>query len=166
MKRKTVRLSNRDIEILSMLSNGDTYKEICSYYGISAQALAVTCYYLRKRTGIQETRDQEECKAFFSQLDPQRVADALNPARPQIKLVTHCQLEVFRLLAKGRTYAQIAETLGTTSQSVQNLASRGAKRAGIIRAGWSRTRRIREWLARYHGTEPALPADPMEDPMF
>lgn len=97
-------------------------------------------------------------------LDKQIVADALNPAfKTTSKQLTYNQLEVFRLLAMGRTYPQIAAFLGVLPQSVQNLASRACKRAGITHGGWNRTRYIKEWLAKYDGK---APADPMDDPMF
>lgn len=169
MKQKKPRLSIRDIQILSMLSNGDTYQEITSYFGISLSALYMAVSNLRKKTGIQQTRDQEECRQYLATLPLQTVADALNPVTRSstTKPLTSAQLEVFRLLSMGRTYPQIAAFLGITAQSVQNLACRGAKRAGIVHAGWNRNRFIKEWLKKYDETSPARrPRDPMEDPMF
>lgn len=169
MKPKIPRLSHRDIEILSMLADGVSYSEIESYFGLLPSALHAACYYLRKKTGIQQTRDAAECKIFFkrySQLAPQRVADALNPARPKPKDVTFCQLEVFRLIALGRSYEQIAGSMGITAQAVQNLASRGAQRAGIVHAGWNRNKLIKEWIERHDGKIPRQPARPMDDPAF
>lgn len=164
--KKPKRLNPREIRILSMLANGDTSAEICSYFGISSANLHTTCFHIRKKTGLQQTRDPDECKRHLSKLDKQQVADAINPVRVIPQKLTHCQLEVFRLISLGRSYPQIAVTLGILPQSVQNLAVRACKRAGITHSGWNRTRFIKEWMARYRGEAPPLAADPMDDPMF
>lgn len=169
MDKKPVHLSTREVQILSMLSNGDTYVEIQAYFGITLSSVHMACCYLRRKTGIQQTRDQDECQKHLARLPRQLVADAINPmARSSTtKPLTPGQMDVFRLLAIGRTYPQIATFLGITSQSAQNLACRGAKRAGIIHAGWNRTRYIKEWLKKHDESDPNLRRpDPMDDPMF
>lgn len=162
------RLSHREIRLLVRLAEGDTYQEICNYFGISYQNVYSTCAVIRRKLGIRETRDAAECKRYLAQIDPQEVANALEPKRADLRRVTDSQLLVFRLLAAGRNYAQIAGTLGITSQSAQNLACRGAQRAGLHHHKWDRTTAIREWLAQYDGTPSAekRKVDPMNDGAF
>lgn len=168
MNRKHT-LTDRELRMLIRLADGDTYKELQEYFGVSAPNVHTTCAIIRAKTGIRQTRDPEECKHYLASIQAQRIADVQAPPdrngfRP--RNVTHCQLEVFRLLVRGRTYEEISKLLGVTSQSVQNLASRGCKRAGIHHQGWNRTAAIREYLTSFHPSRPADEPDPMDDPAF
>lgn len=172
MPKKKNTLSNKEIKLLCILADGKTYAQARTSFQppLSLANVYVTCHTLRQKTGIQQTRDQWECKRYVAKLDQQRIADAMSPIRSTTGPLTDNQLDVFRLMALGRTYTAIALLLGIRKQSVQNLASRACKRAGIIHGGWNRTRYITEWLQRNDPNLPAsltpLPKDPMDDPMF
>jgi DNA-binding CsgD family transcriptional regulator len=164
---KLPRLSTREMAVLALLAQGDNLKEIKDYFGISLENVHTICCTLRKKTGIRQTRDAEECKRYLAKLDQSLVERALYPpAAPPPLPLTDCQLEAMRLLASGRTYQQIATFLGILPQSVQNLLTRACKCAGITHAGWNRTRYIKEYLARRDGHLPPAPVNPMADPMF
>ena len=165
MRAKTKDLSNRELQMLSMLSKGDTYQEIAEHFGIALSNVHAHCYNIRHKTGIRETRDERQCLRYLRTLSPARVTDALNPPSPRrsTKSVTIRQMEVLRFLALGRSYAQIGQILDISPQTAQNTACEGCKRAGITHAGWNRTKYLREWLRRHDGEAPPCP---MDDPAF
>lgn len=163
-----MKLSRREIQVLSKLAEGYTYKEIQSYFGLSAAHVNVVCHTLRKKTGIRQTLNQEECKRAFAAIPPAKADRVLNEnpfGDPEVKRLTFCQLDALRQIAMGRTYQQIADALLIRAQSVQNLVSRACKTAGITAKGWSRPQRIRAWLKR-HDEPMATAEDLMDDPAF
>jgi len=168
------KLTNRELRILSLLAQGQTYNQVKERLAITTiENVHVTCYNIRKKTGIRQTRDPNECRAYMEKVAPDTVRRAFHlSALPAEDGLTEGQAHVLRLIAAGRTYKQIATFFGTTSQSVQNLACRACKRAGIRSAGWNRTHYIREWVKTYYGEEtieephPDLSGALMGDPMF
>lgn len=160
-------LTNREIKSLVHLADGATYEQIRQLFNpaLSLANVHTICHLIRRKTGIAETRDPLECKRYLFKIPKQRIADALSEVESTTKDLTENQLIVFRLMAMGRKYRDIAEYMGINAQSVQNLASRACKRAGIIHAGWNRTKLIKEWLLREDDGLP-IALDPMNDPMF
>ena len=64
---------------------------------------------------------------------------------PETRQPTPRQLEVLRLLAQGKSYAEVAEDMVITLQSVKNHATNAYQRMGassaiqaFIRLGWLR----------------------------
>lgn len=147
-------LPKRQRVILRLLSRGWTYQRIQQYLGIKLETVHSHCGQIRQRTGITNTRDAAMCKKYMD-----GIVDNEAASLP----VTSTQLMVLRFLAKGQTYADIADTMGTTPQTVQNHATIGCRRAGIKRGQNTRAQEIRSYLARLDGTSTA---DPMDDPMF
>lgn len=158
-------LSSRELRILRLLANGENYDNIKKTVGITLGNIHATCWLIRKKTGIKQTRDMEECRNYLRQL---RGTKELPPSStsedqdPKLSRPTPRQMEVLRLLATGKTTPEIAQLLAVCPQSVLNYASLGAKRAGLDCPPWKRTQAIKEWLAQ---REPEL-FGPMADPMF
>jgi DNA-binding NarL/FixJ family response regulator len=144
------RLTPKEIVILRLLASGKTYEEIRFALSLSQACLHTHCHHVRQKTGIVNTKNRDECYAF------QR--GFTNPDKVPL-LATKAQKAVLALLAQGKSYAEIANTLGIGIQTVQNHASTGAKRLGIHRAGPRRTELIREKLS-------TPKPDAMADEMF
>lgn len=166
MKTKTSVLSALEMVVLRLLSNGAKYPQIKAKYPLMTQASFHShCYNIRHKTGIRETRDPQECRRYIRTLGQTLLSQQ---QEAPVRVPTPRQMEVLRLVAQGKPYAEIARLLSIDRQSAQNTASNGARRAGIIHGGWQRTKLIRAWLANYDAEQAALrgPVDPMDDPMF
>jgi len=165
MRTKTTKLSRRELSILQLLANGKTCRQIQEYFDpcISEANVHTCCYNIRQKTGIKETRDPRECRAYVRTFLHNEVARAREVGMP--KPPTERQVMVLRLLVQGRNYRQIGQTMGLGYQSAQNAACRAAKRVGIEGAGWQRTQLIREWISQYDASN-RKPVNPMDDPMF
>jgi len=166
-----MKLTNRELRILSHLAQGRTYRETREALGMTEQNMTSSCHYIREKAGITETRDAQECARYLAKVPPETLSRALNERQDGWKHIrgetpTDNQIEVLRLIARGQNYRQIAAFLGTTPQSVQNLACRACKRVGIQHAGWNRTRYIREWVKENFPHDADSNHDPMDDPAF
>lgn len=157
LENLAVHLQKRELEILHCLARGWSYSQIATHTDIRNDCLHVHCHNIRKKTGIQSTRDVEQCKAFLRQ------RRQLPPAPARQMPLSWTQTEVLRLLALGDSYASISSTLGMGIQTAQNHASEACKRAGIRAAGrYSRLQGIKDYIARLDGTAPVTPlSDPM-----
>ncbi len=163
-------LTTTEKRLLVLLAQGFPYHELRQSIGCTLSCLHTHLANLRRKTGITNTKDRRECKAFFDGfVEAQREKHL--PGQP-----TRSQMAVLRLFAEGRTHQQIATQLGLTVGTTMNAVSQGKIRAGL--KGCSRERLV-EWLERQDN--PALPEteasvetaarmhcplDPMDDPMF
>lgn len=171
------KLSTREMEMLVMLSNGKTYRDLKQHFSIQAANVHNHVHHIRQKTGIHNTRDPRECRAAVRLINQQRMSDARKPLESPAVIMaqqrkrrngrppTRRQIEILRLVVKGQTSEQIAGWFGIQPQSVQNLAYQGTQRMGIHNAGKMRLPLIAQWLEAYDGG-PEEPADPMQDPAF
>jgi len=159
------RLTPRELRILRLLSRGESYDKIRETMEITHQNLYSTCAIIRRKTGIGETRDHEECRKVLRVLHSTLVEQGEKPEAlpPRSPAPFPCQLAVMRLVASGKKYKEIARLLNIQVQCAQNYASEGAKRAGIVGQGWKRNRLMKEWLEKH---APERPKSLMDDPAF
>lgn len=149
------KLSPQERTAFRMLCKDFSYTHIAGLMGIRVDNLHTICHHIRQKTGIRDTRDPEQCRAYA------RLPEPLS-FRPPLKITAH-QLEVLKLIAQGLTYREIAGQLSIALQSVQNHAVRGCKRLGITGQGHGRTAAIVNYFATgqlHQGrTEQAAPSD-------
>lgn len=152
------KLQKRETEILLWLSMGWSYERICTHTGMRDDCLHVHCYNIRKKTGIQSTRNADECRDYLRHRRAQ-------PAPPEPRQpLSWTQTEVLRLLAMGDSYERISKTLGMGVQTAQNHACEACKRVGIVARGrHSRAQAIKDYVDRLDGKEPTVQ---LQDPMF
>lgn len=160
MTSKIYLLSNRQASILRLLAQGKTYLEVIHLLGISPANLHTVVSVIRKKTGIQNTKNPQECKDWLRGRHGHPF-DAPTYSRWP-KTPTRTQLEMMTLHAQGLTYAQIAQQCAVTHQTVQNAVSQGCKRARIVNVGLreERTAAIRSYL---EGA--GLIVEPVPDPL-
>lgn len=171
-------LSNREMAVLRQLAQGKTYEQIRQSLvqarrsagkphpeSITIQNVHSTANIIRRKTGILDALNKEECRAFLRHRHSSFVPD------PH-KVPTRRQMGVLRLVVSGVPYEEIARRLKLDrcgpmvgSQNAQNYASKGCVRIGIRVPARQRTEAIRQWLAEYDAKIEAQ-RDPMDDPMF
>lgn len=163
---------------------GKSYAEIGLALHKSKAAVNTTCWSIRRLTGIQDTRNAEECRQWRRDNQLSLLQKERGP--------TAKQLEVLHLLAQGMDVGTIATLRAVSKQCVLNQACLGRRRAGIkdnlpssIRAYL--TQREQEIKAmeervkarfnrpipppppepvRYADVLPEMQPDPMDDPCF
>ena len=146
-------LQKREKEILLWLARDWTYQQIATHAGIRLPTLHVHMHHIRQKTGIKNTRNPDECKAYV------RVAQH-TPATPYQRPLSWTQKEVLSMIAEGLSYAEIGKTLNMGSQTAQNHASEACQRLHINgRGSHARTAAIKAWVAQQNGT-----TSPMADP--
>lgn len=147
----------REHSILIWLSRGWSYTKIAQHLKISSACLHVHCHHLRKKTGIKNTKHQQECIDYLYHR-----GEPLSPPPVYQLSLSWTQLEVLRLLAEGGSYGQIAQTLHMGQQTAQNHASAACKRAGIrVNTHAARLAAIKAYIAERDGPPPQL-----DDPML
>lgn len=135
-------LSPRERNILIHLSNGLTNSQIVERLKIRLDCLYVHCQHIRKKTGIKNTRNQQECRDYVKGI---RHDDSIAWQPP----LSWTQLEVIHLLSMGDSYKSISSTLSMKPQTAQNHASEACKRAGIHGLGrHARLQAIRDYISR------------------
>lgn len=149
-------LSRTENKILRMLSNGLSYEDAGERIGFRPELVHAYTYRIRKKTGIVNTRDPQECKAWFSGVSYCVKTNYRCPSRSQ--------LSVMALLAEGKSYREIAEKLEIKQQTAQNHAHRGCAAAGLTGKGHFRTAAIRDYLAGLKNY-PHAPVAPQPDPL-
>lgn len=150
-------LTPTESKVLYMLSRGTLYLQIVERLEITQENLHTVCFHIRQKTGIVNTKDPQECKAFITG-HKEELWDQI-PHKP---FPTLGQVEIMRLLAKGKSYPEIALSLQIGIQSAQNMASQGCKRAGIVGRGYMRLRAIQKWVEERDREEAGL-TDPLEN---
>lgn len=171
------RLSHREMTVLRLLSLGKSYETIRQMLvsarraagnrdpEVTIQNIHSTANIIRKKIGIKNTLDKDECRSALRQRHSSFVPDPHNTP-------TRRQMAVLRLVAKGVPYQEIARQLHIDrcgpmvgSQNAQNYAYQGCQRIGIRVRPFQRTQAIKAWLADYDAKIEAA-RDPMDDPMF
>lgn len=150
-------LTDRETLVLRMLTKKMGVQQIREKLQITPESVHSYCYLIRKKTGITDTSDHQQCLLYL------RTGTAIPSTRTDLP-VTHKQVSVFRLLSAGYNYKQIAKSLGGSPQTIKNCISQGCKRARIHR-GNMRLHYIRLFLKGLDDTNEWQP-DLMEDPMF
>lgn len=149
-------LSKTEAKALRMFSYGVPYDKVGDRLGLAFGYIHTLAYNIRRKTGIHDTKDAEECKAWFH--------GVRQYTRSKINGPTKTQLGVMALVAQGKSYVQVAEEMELSLQSAQNYASLGCRRAGIVGRGHYRTNAIIEYL-RTLTDYPHTPEDDGKDPM-
>lgn len=157
---QTHNLTRKQLIILQTLARGEGYEKAALRLQPAVLSRAnyhVTCYQLREKTGIRNTRDSAECKAYLERLyngdvrDPRRLA----------KQPTKRQLEIMGRFARGMSHSEIATELGIVPQTSMDVMSAGCRRLGIKACGMGKRLVIADALATL-----TPPPDPMDDPAF
>lgn len=160
-------LRPRERAILIWLSKGWDYPRIANYTKSSLAVIHVHCHNIRKKTGIHTTKQPAAKHLALNHFATVRSGLDGSIDLPPSLPVSPKQLAVLRMVAQGRTYPEIAQTLGMGQQTAQNHATEGCKRAGISsRTHHQRLDLIRQWLRERDAQDladnpEAVLADPM-----
>ncbi len=145
-----VTLTVIESRILPLLAEGLRYKEICKriqLYPVSR--IHSHLHRIRLKTGILDTLNKDECRAFMAQY------------KPESGYPTSQQVIALRLFLEARGYQYVADQMGITKQAAMNYVCQGTKRLGIRGKGINRKDQIRALLDSYESA-----ANPMIDPVF
>lgn len=153
-------LSRTEGKALRCFSYGVSYEETANRLGLTVPYIHTLAYHIRLKTGIKDTRDPEECKAWFQGVKNYLRAHFDGPTRTQLNIMT-------LMTQHGMDYQQIAQRLELSIQTVQNHASMGCKRAGITGQGHHRTKAMEAYLKTLkdypHSEPPPRKKDPMDE---
>lgn len=122
MLSKTI-LFPTERETLKLLADGKKYSEIRALLRLNPSTLHTRLYHIRKKTGIKDTRDKDECRKVFKAI--------IHSTQKPVSAPTRTQLEIMALIAAAHDYAYIASNLEIKISTLQNQLSQGLKRARI-----------------------------------
>lgn len=149
-------LTKRETEVFDLLAKGRTYRQIAEALGMSRANLHMVCYSIRKKTGIQSTRESKQVANH-----KQMLYFNTEPGCPQ---PTKKQIEVLRMVAEGKTHKEICSALNMKPSTAFNHASEGYKRFCIPDTGLRRIAQLRVLLGM--DEPPNGGRVTMEDPFF
>jgi len=165
MPHKPAKLTDMENEILKRLAMGWGFEAIrrdITLERYPQQPLTKEYFYvitskIRKKTGIQSTRDKRECENYRNQVQPLY--------RHKAKYPTHQQIRAMRLRAQGLSNEEAGKIMGVRWDTVMNHITVGCRRAGIPRfQGHDRTRQIQLWLDKHDAEAAELKAYIMARP--
>lgn len=136
-------LTSREHNILRLLSEGKTYQQIQDKLGIHPACIHMHTYRIRLKTGIKDTQDLEEVRAF------------VRDYRPRLSEPTTLQKKILRMWLDGKSHAEIALALGLTKGTTMNQASLGIRRMGIIGRKRHRYIQVKALMDGYEEREPS-----------
>ncbi len=116
-------LTQTEKTILHHLSRAKSYLFIRQTLGISAEALHTACCRIRRKTGIQNTRDPQQCRQWERDQKTSVVQKERGPSPKE--------RETLWLLSKGMSNQQIAQLRNVKPATVMTQAYLGRQRAGI-----------------------------------
>lgn len=135
-----MKLSRIEKFVLDLLSWGKSYPEVLkameaqrpkwyphkpayvhAFY--TMQHLHSLCGSIRKKTGIRDTKDPDECREWSRKNRYTPYQQERGPTRQQMSILHH--------LAAGKDYATISKDMHLSMQACLNLASQARKRAKL-----------------------------------
>lgn len=154
-------LTKREYEILDLLAVGRNYSEICALLGIAPSNIHNVVSRIRKKTGIINTKNPDECRDFIRSVPMGSLVGRKRLRK--LSFPTVHQAEAMSLFARGNMCKRIALILHITPQTALNAISMGCKRAGIP----CEREAIRQYLeTEYYNESLEKASTLMDDPMF
>lgn len=150
-------LSRTETNILRSLSHGTSYAQTAENIGLTLECMHTMAYRIRQKTGIVDTKNPADCKAWFTQVKDYDRSTTTQPTRAQLNVMT--------LLAEGKDYDTIACELEMSRSTAQVHAYEGCKRAGIVGKRHYRTCAIKEYLEGLKILPYYRAAAPVPDPL-